>query len=167
MGKQATVDFGKIADAGDNGGKQQGTENLPATTDTPSQDLPKKKLVNSAPKYVPIAKLIELRKKGLTHKEIGKIVGITRENVTRRLCDVDIPGIETFKRNRADVFAYHQEKLLNSITQSDIKKAPMRDKIVAAGILYDKERLERDLSTQNVMSIVADLEAVRKAHNNA
>ena len=40
MGKQATVDFGKIADAGDNGGKQQVTENLPAIVYTPKRLQP-------------------------------------------------------------------------------------------------------------------------------
>lgn len=141
-------------------------ENLPEIAVAPSQDMPTKKLVNTAPKYIPIAKLIELRKKGLTHKEIGKIVGIARENVTRRLLDVDIPGIETFKRNRADVFAYHEEKLLNSITDAQIKKAPMRDKVVSMGILYDKERLERDLSTSNTITVIADIEALRKDREN-
>jgi hypothetical protein len=43
-----------------------------------------------------------------------------------------------------------QRRLLNNISQADIKKSGLRDKVVAVGILYDKERLERGQSTENV-----------------
>ncbi|GAG35118.1 unnamed protein product [marine sediment metagenome] len=42
----------------------------------------------------------------------------------------------------------------------------MKRGLVDMGIAYDKERLERDLSTANVVSIVADLEALREARND-
>ena len=104
----------------------------------------------------------------LTTYEIAKIADTDHSHVIKTLqrYGIDRTHVDRYKAHRADILAGMQERLLNNITKADIKKAPMRDKIVAAGILYDKERLERDLSTANVMSIVADLEAVRKAHNN-
>jgi hypothetical protein len=44
---------------------------------------------------------------------------------------------------------------LSKITDTDIEKAGLRDKVVAFGILMDKERLENGLSTQNHAVIMA------------
>ncbi len=55
-----------------------------------------------------------------------------------------------YVNHRPTVFAHIQRIILNSITDADIKKANLRDKIVSAGILYDKERLETGQSTQNI-----------------
>jgi hypothetical protein len=43
-----------------------------------------------------------------------------------------------------------QSKLLSSITDAEIKKAPVGSRILAVAQLYDKERLERSLSTSNL-----------------
>jgi len=37
-----------------------------------------------------------------------------------------------------------------SLTEADIKKMSARDRVLAFGILYDKERLERGQSTENI-----------------
>ena len=46
-----------------------------------------------------------------------------------------------------------QEKVLASITASDLEKASLRDKVISVGVLFDKERLERGQSTVNLASI--------------
>jgi len=104
----------------------------------------------------------------LTTREIAKIADTDHTHVIKTLqrYGIDRVHVNRYKSHRADILAGMQEKLMNSITKADIKKAPMRDKVVSVGILYDKERLERDLSTANVMSVVADLEALREARNN-
>lgn len=43
-----------------------------------------------------------------------------------------------------------QAQIIQSITPTDLTKANLRDKVTAAAILYDKERLEMGLSTQNI-----------------
>ena len=55
--------------------------------------------------------------------------------------------IEEFKTNRADIFAGLQSRLISSISEQDIQKAPLGSRILAAAQLYDKERLERGQST--------------------
>jgi len=105
----------------------------------------------------------------LTTREIAAIADTDHTHVikTLRRYGIERVHVNRYKRHRADVLAGMQDRLMNSITVSDIKKAPMRDKVVSVGILYDKERLERDLSTANVVSVVADLEALRQARNDA
>lgn len=62
--------------------------------------------------------------------------------------------IHDYKSNRADIFAGLQHRLLQSITDEDIKKAPIGSRVLAAAQIYDKERLERGESTQNLHQIV-------------
>ena len=76
---------------------------------------------------------------------------------TAALCDTDHShvvktlqryGIERkalneYKDHRADVFAGLGMRLLSSVTDADIKKAPMGTRVLAAAQLYDKEQLER------------------------
>ena len=51
--------------------------------------------------------------------------------------------VEDYKENRADIFAGLQSRLISSISEQDIQKAPMGSRVLAAAQLYDKERLER------------------------
>jgi type I restriction-modification system DNA methylase subunit len=101
---------------------------------------------------IPISRIIELRKRGNSYKEIGKILGCTKQNVDLRLrpFKAEIEALESFKEHKADVLGVYQQKLLNSLTDSDIKRMPPGSRLTGFGILYDKERLERSLSTENV-----------------
>ncbi len=126
-------------------------------------------IINSLPdlsmyrnKNIPIEKLIDLRKKGLSYQQVASIVGCSKINVLNRLkayCN-DIDNLESFKNNRADILAIKQSRLVNSITEAAINKMPVRDRVVSFGILYDKERLERGQSTDNlsIRSLSADLD---------
>jgi len=84
--------------------------------------------------------------------EIAEIVGIDKSNVNRALKKYGLrrADIDGYKNNRADILAGLQTRVLQSVTDVDIEKAPFRDKIVALGILFDKERLERGQSTGNL-----------------
>ena len=112
---------------------------------------------------IPISKIIELRKRGLTYKEIGNILGCTRQNIELRLrpFKAEIEALPSFKEQKADVLAVFQQKILNSLTPGDIKSMPVGSRLTGFGILYDKERLERGQSTENVA--YADMESDRAA----
>jgi hypothetical protein len=69
--------------------------------------------------------------------------------------------IQDYKSNRVDILAGVQHRLISSITDEDIKKAPLGSRILAACQLYDKERLESGLSTGNLAVIHADIAALR------
>jgi hypothetical protein len=77
-----------------------------------------------------------------------------------------IENLPAFKENRADIFAIHQQRLLNSLTDDDIKKMPPGSRMTSFGILYDKERLERGESTSNVSVLSGRLDAARKRMQN-
>lgn len=99
----------------------------------------------------------------LTTREIGAIAECSHVSVinTLRRYGIEREHVDNFKRTRADILAGLQEKILNSLTDEDIQKAPMGSRVLAACQLFDKERLERDLSTSNVASVHADIAAIK------
>jgi hypothetical protein len=104
-------------------------------------------------------KAIKLRMENMSYGDIAKYFSIPKPTVQARLKpffgkDIDAPA---FKIHRADLFAGQQARVLSAITDADIKKASLRDKVISAGILFDKERLERGQSTSNssiILSVV-------------
>jgi 6-pyruvoyl-tetrahydropterin synthase len=102
----------------------------------------------------------------LTTREIGAIANVDHSYVVQVLARYGISQshVEDFKANRANVFAGIQHRLLNSITDEDIQKAPMGSRILAVAQLFDKERLERDLSSINLASVSSDLLAMQRAN---
>ncbi len=98
------------------------------------------------PKGIPLEAIIELRKKNLSTVQIATLLGCTPHNIQIRLKDVEL--VKDFVSNRSTIFSHPHRIILNSITSADIKKANLRDKIISAGVLYDKERLETGQSTQ-------------------
>lgn len=100
----------------------------------------------------PTKKLLELRRRGLSHQEIGTLTGLTKQSVWERLKgtgldDLDLAG---FRERRLDLLDSQQAMLLASIDQEIIEKASLLQRVTALGILYDKARLERGLSTANL-----------------
>lgn len=102
-------------------------------------------------KNIDLEKIIELREKGLSVGQISKILGCSKTTIIYHLryngYDRDV--VKTFKKDRSDLFAWMQERLLSSISQDDIKKTPVGSRVLALAQLYDKERLEANLSTSN------------------
>lgn len=102
-------------------------------------------------KHIPIENIIELKRKDLTDEQVAALLGCERSNITKRLAKHkdEIEGLDRFKKHRGDILAWNQKRLLGSITDDEIRKAPLGTKVLAACQLYDKERLERGLSTNN------------------
>ena len=100
---------------------------------------------------IPIAAMLELRSKGLSCQQVADLLGCSKTNVVKRLGPFreELATLPIFKKNKADVLEVIQAKILNSFTESDIKEMKGRDRVVAAGILYDKVRLETGQSTTN------------------
>lgn len=104
------------------------------------------------PRGVDHQAIIDLAGKGLSSRQIGKVVGCSHVNV----CDVlDRYGLKTdrardYVKYRAEVLSGLQERILSNINVDDVSKASLLQKVTATGILYDKERLERGLSTSNI-----------------
>ena len=109
----------------------------------------------------------------LTHKEIAQANGVSESTVWKFLyrSKPEIQAVESFKAHRADVYTAFQAKCLD--LQTKIIESLEGDAVIGAlkvsekssllfalnathGTSYDKERLERGLSTEN-HSIVSKL----------
>ena len=99
----------------------------------------------------------------LTTREIGAICECTHSHVVQSLqrYEIDKQNVIHYKTNRADIFADLQHRLVQSITDDDIQKAPIGTRILAACQIYDKERLERGMSSENIQLIHADIAKIK------
>lgn len=115
----------------------------------------------TANKKIPIESILELREKGLTQEQTAKILGCSTPNISARLKQHTpiFEKIERFKRHRADILTLKQAEILNALSEDEIKKAPTQVKGMLLGIFYDKERIERGLSTQNISVFARVVEA--------
>ena len=111
-------------------------------------------------------KAAELANRGMTNPEIAKITGVASSTVYRFLSQT-IPereALEHFKAGRADVFASlslkslelqekivetFDDRIISALTPSQ-KSGLLMTLNVQAGTLFDKERLERGKSTNNI-----------------
>src|SRR3990167_9305813 len=118
----------------------------------------------SIPKNIPIETLIQLDRQGLTYDEIGKRVGLSKWSVWKRFKTAGYISehLQAYRDSIADVLAYYQQQILSSLSEADLKKASLQVKIMAFGILYDKERLERGQSTSNISAITSIIQAVHE-----
>lgn len=95
----------------------------------------------------------------LSERNIATLTDTDPAQVHRTLKAYKIERDRTdqFKNYRADIFAGFQSRILASISDAEIKKSPFGSKILSVCQLYDKERLERGQSTDNVNVLVAGL----------
>jgi len=123
-------------------------------TSTPDEEIPTldPDSMTKPQKDIPISAIVEYRNKGLTYREIGELLGCTKQNIHERLQPfiASIDTLPAVKGTRADVLAVVSDGILNSLTTEDIKKSSAYQKVGMYALLYDKERLERGESTQNV-----------------
>ena len=135
---------------------------IPATPDKPI------KPTRYVREIIPIEDIIEYRNKGLSYQDIADLVGCSKPNVIERLqtCGYDPKRLKNFTKNRADMLAHLQSELLNSLTPEAINDIPAHHRMLAMGILYDKERLERGKSSQNI-SIVEITGSIQELQDQA
>ena len=98
----------------------------------------------------------------LSYAQIAAIQGVSPQAIHKRLKHL-IPGeeVQSFRENRADILSGLQVKLLSQVDDARLKKLSIRDAVVSAAVLYDKERLERGMSTANLASLTSDIAAIR------
>jgi len=85
----------------------------------------------------------------LSYAKIAAIQKVCPNAIFKRLKPL-LPdeGAEIYRENRGDIFSHLQLRLLSQVDSARLKKISVRDAVVSAAILYDKERLERGLSTE-------------------
>jgi hypothetical protein len=70
--------------------------------------------------------------------------------------------VDEYRKHRADILAGLQHKILSSLTEGDIKDASALQRVTAAGILYDKERLETGKTTANIGTLIARIQDIQR-----
>lgn len=111
-------------------------------------------------------KAVELADRGITNPEIAKIQGVASSTVYRFFSQSkpETEALQSFKKNRGDIFAKLsakalslQERIVDTFDESVITALKPSEKGslihqlgIAAAVHYDKERLERNLTTANV-----------------
>ena len=108
---------------------------------------------------------------GLTHEEIADYFGVSRESVTKMIGRMELareasnPAL--FQEKMQEELLIRMEAILKYMTPEKMNKASLSQLIMAFGILFDKVRLSRGESTQNVAAVnihkldSADLEKIR------
>lgn len=104
------------------------------------------------PKGTDPAKVGELLARGMSHREAGQLLGISRQAVDKlvKRYKLDPEGVEEFRKHKGVILDNMQARLIGSISDAEIAKMAPRDRILAFGILYDKTRLEKGESTSNI-----------------
>lgn len=113
---------------------------------------------------ISITDILRKQDSGKTISEIAKDFEVSVATINRALQSYRqaVGAVKEFKQVRGNLFADLQRRILTSITDIDIKKAPFGTKILALCQLYDKERLENDLSTANIATLHDDIAALKK-----
>jgi len=122
---------------------------MPPETD----DLPESNLTRyPGSKNIPIEAIIDYRKKNLSCSQIATLLKCCPSNISRRLKTVDeaIDLTNKYRDNRGFIFAYEQNKIRQSITAADRKKAGLLEKVKSISFFHNAERLESGKSTQNI-----------------
>jgi hypothetical protein len=112
-----------------------------------------------------ITEMVDLKAKGLSLSQIGRMSGISKQAVSQRLKTngLDPEEIGTFTRDRSLILRGKQKLVLGAITPEKVATMSVRDAAVAAGILIDKQRLIDGESTANVCYTKIDLSVYRCA----
>ena len=108
---------------------------------------------NNLHKGIPLYDIIDcIETKGLSITDTAKLLNSSKSNISTRLSKAGYKPnyLKLYKNHRADILSSYQQIILNSITPEDLKKAGLSQKMMAYGVLYDKERLERGQSTENI-----------------
>lgn len=101
---------------------------------------------------VNMQKILKLESQGLTHAAIAEILGCQPITITRKLMSYRAlkDKVNDFTARRADSLAFVQKMCIDSIEPAEIKALKVPQRIWVMGVLYDKERLERNKSTNNI-----------------
>ncbi len=127
-----------------------------------------KKVNSPKRKDVKTSELVALRIRGLSYERIAQLVGMTKQAVMARIkgclraLDEDL-GV--YKENKAVILTAAEKKLIDElISKKKIKKANLSSLAYAFKEVYNANRLEQGLSTQNIAyrEILEKKEAIQR-----
>jgi DNA invertase Pin-like site-specific DNA recombinase len=101
---------------------------------------------------------------GSSYREIQRATDVSLGTISKviREFESNKPLVEFYKKNRADLLALDQATYRSHITKEKLEKASAKDLELMRCMAYDKERLERGESTENVAVIYAAITDLQK-----
>jgi predicted transcriptional regulator len=112
-----------------------------------------------------IEKILKYNAGGISSPDIAKMLSVSPSAVQKVIqrylpTKADRKALEIFKTNKADILSIFQRKMLYSITDEQIDAMSVSQKMMAFGILFDKERLLRGQPT-SISAIASVIRSVR------
>jgi hypothetical protein len=89
---------------------------------------------------------------GMPYRKIQEITLVSPASITNivREFEANRELVEYYKKNRADILTHDQMLYRSYITPEKLEKASARELELMRAIAFDKERLERGQSTENI-----------------
>ena len=122
-------------------------------------------------------KALRLRLQGLSYAEIGKIAGgLSPQAIEQRLSKfrklVEHPeAIQSFREHEAELLDGVRMELITSLVEDMRRKGKKAlsgyQKVGMYGLLFDKTRLLRGQSTENIANLTAIIQAVHSGNGKA
>lgn len=112
---------------------------------------------------VDVSKALDLRvNHNLSYQDIGNLQGVSKQAIHSAIKHL-LPDNDTklYQDNRADILSHIQVKLLRELDSERLKKASAFQLVGAAGLLYDKERIERGQTTENIGIITGTIKEIQ------
>jgi len=116
-----------------------------------------------------IEKVLAYHNAGVNDYDLAKMVGAPRTTIRDLInrflpAKADAKALEIWKAKKADILSIFQRKMLYSITDEQIEAMSVPQKMMAFGILFDKERLIRGQPTSisAVASVISRLRETQK-----
>jgi transcriptional regulator with XRE-family HTH domain len=132
-------------------------------------DVEPKGSVKHTPKGIDKTKVLELRLKGLSYREIAQLVGCSKSNVEFIMKNhfPNLTNLRKYSENKAQILEALQQELVYQFDAEKQKKMTGRDLTWSIAVLEDKIRLIRGQSTENIsikqeLKTLAELEEREK-----
>lgn len=89
---------------------------------------------------------------GMPYRKIQEITSVSLASITNIVKEFEANRelVEYYKKNRGDILAHDQILYRSYITPEKLEKASARDLETMRAIAFDKERLERGQTTENL-----------------
>ena len=101
---------------------------------------------------------------GYPYRKVSKIEDVSLFSISKIIKEWETNKdlVEAYKKHRADILTHDQMTYRSFITPAKLEKASAKDLELMRCMAYDKERLERGQSTENVSVLVAALDDLQK-----
>ena len=107
----------------------------------------------TGPAKIDVSKALKMYMAGVPQVDIAKVFGVSRQAVSNALKPFKIKhpeAIQAYEQNKAELLSEKELMALEALDEEKLKKASGRDLAIIYGTLFDKNRLERGKSSQNL-----------------